>query len=367
MVNCVGILQDGRQGDTGTIHHDFVNRLIGVQSHLPNCRLLVHVSIPGQESDDATAFSRTKREAEKILSDNPNPYVVLRPGFVIADAAFGGSALVRALAASPFGVPAAAENRPFAITDVEDIAATVSVLCNQWREGTRDWSAMWDEMARETTSFGQVVDAFRERLGVPTPRLRSPPWMLRLGALRGDAAAALGWAPPIRSTSLKEMQRGVEGAPEGWIAATGVTPSSLSEALGKRPASIQEKWFSRLYLLKGLIAPFLAVFWALSGLIVLTMAYDAATAILTTHGFSMLLAHAVTVSSSFMDIAVGLLIATRKTCRFGLIAGIVVSVFYMGMAAILTPEMWIEPLGALVKTGPAIVLMIVALAMQEDR
>lgn len=81
----------------------------------------------------------------------------------------------------------------------------------------------------------------------------------------------------------------------------------------------------------------------------------------------MLLAHAVTVSSSFMDIAVGLLIATRKTCRFGLIAGIVVSVFYMGMAAILTPEMWIEPLGALVKTGPAIVLIIVALAMQEDR
>jgi hypothetical protein len=29
--------------------------------------------------------------------------------------------------------------------------------------------------------------------------------------------------------------------------------------------------------------------------------------------------------------------------------------------------MWIEPLGVLVKTGPAIVLMAVALAMPDDR
>ena len=36
-------------------------------------------------------------------------------------------------------------------------------------------------------------------------------------------------------------------------------------------------------------------------------------------------------------------------------------------AAVLAPELWVEPLGALVKTGPAIVLMLVALAIFEDR
>lgn len=51
----------------------------------------------------------------------------------------------------------------------------------------------------------------------------------------------------------------------------------------------------------------------------------------------------------------------------GLLAGIWVSLFYMLGAAVLTPDMWIEPLGALVKTGPAIVLMLVALAMLPDR
>jgi hypothetical protein len=45
----------------------------------------------------------------------------------------------------------------------------------------------------------------------------------------------------------------------------------------------------------------------------------------------------------------------------------VVSLGYMIGAAVLTPDLWIEPLGALVKTGPAIVLMIVALLTLDSR
>ena len=49
------------------------------------------------------------------------------------------------------------------------------------------------------------------------------------------------------------------------------------------------------------------------------------------------------------------------------LAGIVVSLGYMLGTAILTPDLWIEPLGALVKTGPAIVLMLVALLTLDNR
>ena len=48
-------------------------------------------------------------------------------------------------------------------------------------------------------------------------------------------------------------------------------------------------------------------------------------------------------------------------------AGVVVSLGYMVGIAILTPDLWIEPLGALVKTGPAIVLMLVALMTLDNR
>jgi hypothetical protein len=61
------------------------------------------------------------------------------------------------------------------------------------------------------------------------------------------------------------------------------------------------------------------------------------------------------------------LIAFRRTCGFGLIWGILASLGYMIAAAILTPDLWVEPLGALVKTGPAMVLMLVALLILDNR
>ena len=55
------------------------------------------------------------------------------------------------------------------------------------------------------------------------------------------------------------------------------------------------------------------------------------------------------------------------TARLCLLAGNGVSTFYLAGAATLTPAMWLEPLGALVKTFPAIVLMGVCLATLDDR
>jgi hypothetical protein len=97
------------------------------------------------------------------------------------------------------------------------------------------------------------------------------------------------------------------------------------------------------------------------------ISYDAAAEILSSHGFPPSLVAPITVATSLMDISIGVLIAFRRTCVIGLIAGIVASLGYMVGAAILTPELWIEPLGALVKTGPAIVLMLVALLTLDNR
>jgi hypothetical protein len=132
-------------------------------------------------------------------------------------------------------------------------------------------------------------------------------------------------------------------------------------------ATIQDKWFARLFLIKALTIASLAVFWIASGFIAWVLSYDAAVAILTSHRFPPSLAGPVTVGSSLMDMTIGILIAFRRTCAAGLIAGIAVSLGYMAGTAILTPDLWIEPLGALVKTGPAIVLMLIALLTLDNR
>lgn len=75
----------------------------------------------------------------------------------------------------------------------------------------------------------------------------------------------------------------------------------------------------------------LVLFWIASGGIALSVAFDAAVAVLMARGFPHPLAQVVTVASSSVDIAVGLAIALRRTCRIGLWVGIAVSLLYFGV------------------------------------
>jgi hypothetical protein len=151
------------------------------------------------------------------------------------------------------------------------------------------------------------------------------------------------------------------------MAATGIVPKRIEQTAGKRPATIQDKWFARLFPIKALMIASLVLFWVVSGFIALVISYDAAAGILSSHGFPPSLIAPITIGTSLMDMSIGMLIAFRQTAAVGLIAGIVASLGYMVGAAILTPDLWIEPLGALVKTGPAVVLMLVALLTLDNR
>jgi uncharacterized protein YbjT (DUF2867 family) len=367
VVNCIGMLQDSGLERADNVHRLFVARLIEALGAGHKTLLLVHLSIPGTEIEDGTKFSRTKREAERLIATATVPFVILRPGFVIAMTAYGGSALIRALAALPLCLPTRESNRPFTATDIADIAQTVAFIAKRWRSGEQHWAVVWDVMQRQPSTVGSVIDAFRQRFGGQKAMGRLPAWFIDIGARAGDLSAYLGWRPPIRSTALRELRRGVKGDPEAWIAATGIEPAPLEEVMARLPATVQEKWFARLYLVKAVIIGSLVAFWSASGLIALTMAFHAATEILTTHGIPQGLARGVTIFTSLGDICVGAAIAVRKTCCMGLLGGIVISVCYLVGAVLVAPDLWIEPLGSLVKTGPTIILMLVALAILDDR
>lgn len=363
VINTIGILQGA---ESEAVHREFAARLASVCATQPQ-KLLVHLSVPGRAEDDHTLYSQSKRQGEDAISASGAPYVILRPGFVIATAAYGGSALMRALAALPLDLPARERASPFAATAISDLCETVARLVTGWRSGEKAWSRTWDVMEEKPGTVDDIVADFRVHSGGPRPWLCLPGWMLAPGVIAGDMAAWLGWKPPIRSTAIHEMRRGVRGNPQGWMQDTGIKPLSAREAVAATPATIQEKWFARLYLLKALTLVTLVIFWCVSGGIALTVAFAPARQILLDYGFSFGLAHGVTIVSSLLDISVGLLIAFRRTCRAGLIAGIFVSLGYMLGSAVLTPNLWFEPLGALVKTGPAIVLMLFCLAILDDR
>lgn len=364
VVNCLGVLQDGPGGDTREVHRDFVARLLQAIGDAGRPIRLIQISIPGTDAEDRTGFATTKREAERLIVASRVAHAILRPGFVIASAAYGGSAMVRALAALPLDLPAEEAARPFQPVAVEDIAATIA-----WLAASDDAGAVsWDLMQPERISLGGVIDQFRYAYGTKHwTRLRMPALLLDLGAKLGDGVSRLGWAPPLRSTAIAELRRGVTGDPAPWMSATGIVPKTVAELVGRRSASIQDKWFARLFLLKALVIASLVLFWCASGVIALAISFPATKAILAGHGFPRWLVAPFAAMTSLMDIGVGVLIAFRRSCAAGLIAGMLLSMGYMAGTAVLTPDLWVEPLGALVKTGPAIVLMLVALTILDNR
>src|SRR6266446_2633410 len=330
VVNCLGVLQDGPGSDTRAVHRDFVARLLQAIRDSGRAMRLVHISIPGAANDDRTAFSATKREAEWLIAASGIPYAILRPGFVIA--------------------------------------ASIAWLAGHDPADKIANAATWDLMQPQPVTLGGVIEQFRRSFGTADmPRITLPAFMLDLGAKLGDLANWLGWMPPMRTTAITELRRGVTGDPHPWMDETGIVPRTLRQAVGQRSATIQDKWFARLFLIKALAIASLVVFWIASGFIALVISYDAAAAILTARAFPPALVAPFTVGTSLIDMTIGVLIAFRRTCAFGLIAGIVASLGYMLGTAILTPDLWIEPLGALVKTGPAIVLMLVALLTLDNR
>jgi uncharacterized protein YbjT (DUF2867 family) len=367
VVNCLGVLQDGIGSDTRAVHRDFVERLLQAIGQSGRAIRLIHISIPGTAADDRTHFSKTKREAERLIAASGVPYAILRPGFVIAPPAYGGSALLRALAAFPIDLPAAERATPFQPVAIEDIAITIAWLADH-NLPDQATGVAWDLMQPQPTKLSRVIEQFRWSFGTATgSRIALPAFMLDLGARLGDLVSRLGWSPPVRSTTLAELRRGVTGDPSAWMTATGIEPIAIGARIASRSATIQDKWFARLFLIKALAIASLAVFWIASGFIALAISYDAAAAILTSHRFPPALVAPFTIGSSLMDMTIGCLIAVRRSCAAGLLAGIVVSFGYMIGAALETPDLWIEPLGALVKTGPAIVLMIVALMTLDNR
>ncbi|CCE09421.1 conserved membrane hypothetical protein [Bradyrhizobium sp. STM 3843] len=368
VVNCLGVLQDAPSSDTGAVHCEFVARLLAAIARSERAVRLIHISIPGSADDDRTAFSTTKREAERLIAASGVAHAILRSGFVIAPSAYGGSAMVRALAALPFELPDKDRATPFQPVAVEDIAVTIAWLAARPLDEDATRAVNWDLMQPQPVTIAGVIERFRIALG--TSRLRRialPRMLLDVGARLGDCVSYLGWMSPLRSTALAELRRGVNGDPQAWMAATGIVPKAIDDTIGAHGASIQDKWFARLYLIKALTIASLSLFWVASGVIALLISFPATTAILTSRGWPDAIATPFAAITSMMDISIGLLIAVRRTAAFGLVAGIVVSLGYLIGCAIFTPDLWLEPLGALVKTGPAIVLMLVALSTLDNR
>jgi uncharacterized protein YbjT (DUF2867 family) len=360
VVNCAGALQDSPRDNLSFVHLGLVESLAQACEAM-GVRRLVHISAAGVDRARG-AFQRTKLSADETLMATDLDWIVLRPGLVLAPSAYGGSAILRGLAAFPVIIPAVKAQSPVRIVSMDDLAeAVVRSLTIEPAQ------FVCDLVSPEDTRLGDILLAMRAWLGFPPARVVDlPGWLGRVSAAAADCLARIGWRTPLRTEAMRQLEMGVTGDPATAAARLGLNLHGLSKTLARWPAGVQERWFARLYFAKPLILVTLIGFWAASGIIGL-IHRQAAQSLLVNSGLSARATSALVVGGCVVDLILATLACFRKTARTGLQGMILVSIAYLAGASVVAPGLWSDPLGPLVKTLPAAVLALAALAVLGER
>ena len=361
VVNCAGVLQAGGGDSPAAVHAAGIPALFAACERA-GVRRVIHVSAIGADGAAPTEFARTKHAGDADLMARELDWIILRPSLVLGRGAYGGSALLRGLAAMPVLLLPAGSGR-FQPLQLDQLAETIALLL---RPGAATRQVV-DLVGPERLSVREIAAAYRRWLGLPPAHVRAMPgWMAAAMFRVGDLLGRLGWRPPVRSTAQDEIDRDNAGDPDDWARLTGFRPRSLAAALAAEPASVQERWFAALYLLKPILLAILALFWIATGIVTLAPGRAAGIALLEAAGLGTI-AGAAAIAGALADILVGAGITVRRTARPALCAGLALSAVYLLAGTVLLPALWLDPLGPLLKILPILALHLAALAILDDR
>jgi len=361
IVNCAGTLQDAPGESTDGVHHRGVAALIDACTN-QGVRRLVHLSAIGVERD-TTSFSATKHAGDDCVLASGLEWVILRPSVVIGRSVYGGSALMRGLAALRLQ-PVMADTGPLQLVWLDDVVQTIILFLDPKAPAGH----VIELVGPRTWSFSDFVQILRRWMRWSEAKtIALPPWLSTLLYKLGDAVSALGWRPPVRTTARREVVYGAAGDPSEWSRLTGMKPTDIEVALTREPASVQDRWFARLYFLKPMILGVFGLFWLVTALISFGPGWDIGLGLMYEGGVAQPLASLAVIAGASADLLIGLAILYRPTSRYGLYAALVISIAYAIIGSILVPRLWREPLGPMLKIWPIMVLNLVALAIREDR
>jgi uncharacterized protein YbjT (DUF2867 family) len=362
VVNASGALQDGAKDTLALSQDKSICSCIEVCART-GIKKFVQISAPGAVADATTEFMRTKANADAALRASGLNWTILKPGLVISAYAYGGTALIRMLAAFPWVQPLMSARARLQTVAAGDVAEAVALALTTERMARLDV----DLVEGQSHTLGEIVAAFRAWLGFsPAYAVLETPRLVGAFVARcADLAAWLGWRSPLRTTALSVLAGNVLGDAAAGERALGRPLKSLGESLRALPSTAQERVFARAQLVFPALLMVLSGFWIASGVIALLHG-DAAASVLRGTPLAND-AEAFVMSGALLDIAIGVGLCVRATVRMAALAAVMLSAIYLAIGSVVTPELWADPLGPFVKVIPGIALALVVLALAEER
>jgi len=362
VVNCAGALQDSYRDDLSQIHFEAVSALAQACSVTKSG--FIQISAVGVDGTAENPFLKTKASGDRAVRDAGIDYWIFRPGLVLAPTAYGGSALLRMIAAVPLVQPLACAEAEIQTVSIYDVADAVSKAV----AGEISAGGEWDLVENDVHSLRAIVAHHRRWLGFASTRqeIRIPDWVLAITSGIADCLGALGWRSPLRTTAVQVLKDGIVGDTAPWRSETGSSLRSLGESLSSMPATVEDRLFARSMLLLPILLGVLFIFWFVSGLVGLVR-LDQAAGVLVNAGWSQSLSNISVVFWSVIDMGIAVALLFRKTAAAACWAMVLVSLIYLGSASAVVPELWTDPLGPMIKVLPGIVLAVIVRVLLENR
>lgn len=348
VVNCAGILQT-RRGDAAARIHAEAPAALFQAAIEAGAKRLVQISAVSVGAD--TEYARSKRAGDEALMRLDADWVVLRPSLVYGRMAYGGTSLMRALAALPFAMPVVGRgDQAFQPVHVQDVGATVL-----WALESPDAPRrVVEPCGPDQLMLRDILPLYRGWLGLPpAPLVEVPEPLVRLASRAGDWAGT----GSLTSTALEQMRFGNAADPEAFSAATGIRPRRMTDALEREPAGPAELWQARLMLLRPVVRAALALLWLVSALLGFF-----ATAQVAAYG-----PPALGLLTGAWDILLAVLVALSLKPRLTFWLQILTVLGYTAVLTFIEPALWLDLFGPLLKNIPILALILVHRVLEEER
>ena len=360
VVNCAGILREARNDTFQRVHVDAPLALFHA-CVTSGVRRVIQVSALGDPADGE--FIASKQRCDSALSALDLDWLVLRPGLVYsAHGAYGGSTLLRAMAALPAVMLLPRDGsqvlQPLAAEDLAQLV--VAGLARPCVRGE-----IVQAVGPEVLTLRSYLAAWRAWFGLRSAYAVATPRALVEATIAAGQAWGRGPVCRVIANLLERRRIGAADAPARMHALLGVAPRTLQQALRERPAQWPDLLEARWYVVRPLLLCVLAALWIASGLTGLATPPALAQQQLPTLPAALVAPLALATSAA--DILLGVLLVFGIRVRVVLALMLVMVLAYTLAISVLAPSHWLDPFGGVLKNVPLAALLAALLVLEPRR
>jgi uncharacterized protein YbjT (DUF2867 family) len=363
VVNAAGILK-ASDADFDLIHCQTPLAVARAAAEL-GLRHYLQISALGDPRDGE--FVASKHRADQALLECGLPVTVLRPSLVYAfSGSYGGSSLLRALAAAPGVVPLPGRGQqlvqPLHVRDLAEIVA--SALSGE--DGDQSVQ-IWPAVGPDIMTLADYLRGMRQWLRLPKAwTLPVPMALLRLAGALGDRVGD----GPLGSAMVRMLARGNSASiadAEALGARFGHAPQHFAVWAARQPAEVQDRWQARLYPLAPVLRWGLGLMCLLSAMAGFAQSPAQISVLAAPLQWPEWLGWMGGYGGSLLDALLGAMLIGNWHARAAGRALLLLVLGYTVVLGWMLPGLWLDPWGALAKNLVVIPAAVVWLVLADRR